>query len=276
MSRRRWTLTQAEQAEFRKRIERLTAAGADLDRSSFESASRDWIQVTHDRISIVHALPTSSLFVIPARIVALAPKIIIRGFELSSPALDLATWFLEDPTVSRSDDTRYRFRDGTDFDRSEVLNHRVEASGTLRHGDLMEGLLLADSFDVIPAGFADKSPIPISLSIINQFGDVHTSTTTARLMRIAERIQPRPLRRRSLFDPQDGPSCNSDWVVEVPAAEEPVLLNQVEIAMPGMLSGPLGHENGAMRKEGSSRSTPAEMTAQTAEPKLRGSALFIG
>ena len=35
MSRQKWILTQAEQTEYRKRIERLRAAGADLDASSF-------------------------------------------------------------------------------------------------------------------------------------------------------------------------------------------------------------------------------------------------
>ena len=204
MSRQKWTLTQAEQTEYRKRVERLRAAGADLDASSFESADRDWIKITHDRLSYVRALPTGSLFLIPARIVGLAPKVIIQGFELSSPAMDLGAWFLEDPTVNRSDSRLYRFRDGTDFDRNEVLNHRVDAQGTLRYGDVMEGMLLAESFDAIPSRFVDKSFIPICLSIINQFDHVHESMIELRVERTAGRIQPRPPRRSSLFEREDG------------------------------------------------------------------------
>ena len=36
--------------------------------------------------------------------------------------------------------------DGVQFHRSEVLNHRVDAGGILRHGDVMEGLVLAECF----------------------------------------------------------------------------------------------------------------------------------
>jgi len=209
MSRQRWALTQTEKGEFRKRIERLRAAGADLDVSSFESASRDWIQVMHDQVSSVHALPTSSFLIIPARIVALAPRIIIQGFEVSSPAMDLDAWFFP------SENKCYHFRDGTNFDRSEVLNHRVEAAGTLRHGEMMDGVLLGESLDAIPTGFANNSLIPICLSIVNQFGDVHKSTTEARLKRIAGRIQPRSTRRSSLFEMQDGSSGGSQRAVDL-------------------------------------------------------------
>jgi hypothetical protein len=80
----------------------------------------------------------------------------------------------------------------------------VEAAGTLRHGEMMDGVLLGESLDSIPTGFANNSLIPICLSIVNQFGDVHKSTTKARLKRIAGRIQPRSTRGSSLFEKQDG------------------------------------------------------------------------
>jgi len=258
MSRQKWTLTQAEQAEYRKRVERLRAAGADLDVSGFKPVNQDWIKITHDRVACVHALPTGSLFEIPARIVALAPKVIIQGFELWSSAFDLAAWFLEDPTVNRSDDQRYRLRNGTDFHRTEVLNHRVDAAGKLRCGEVMEGTLLAESFDAIPVGFADDSVIPICLSIINQFDDVHSSTTEARIKRTAELIRPRPLRRSTLFDREDG-SCGSPEWVDAPDGlslrnGQPATLGQaanpvVETAIPVRPPGPRGDRKGVVPKE---------------------------
>lgn len=214
MSRQKWTLTEGERSEYRKRVERLRAAGADLDVSSFGPADPEWIKITHDRVSQVRALPTASLFLIPTRIVALAPKVIIQGFELSSPAMDLAAWFLEDPTVNRSDQRFYRFRDGTDFHRDGVLNHRVDAQGTLRYGEVMEGMLLAESFDAIPSRFVDNSNIPICLSIINQFDDIHESTITLRVKRTAGRIQCRLPRPSNLFELNDASSDRPDSAVD--------------------------------------------------------------
>lgn len=214
MSRQKWTLTQAEETEYRKRVLRLRAAGADLDVSSFELADPEWIKITHVQVaSHVRALPTASCFLIHVRIVALAPKVIIHGFELSSPAMRLGAWFLVDPIVNRSDRQLYCFSDGTDFHRDEVLNHRVDANGTLRYGDVMDGMLLAESLDVIPARFVDKSFVPVSVSVINQFDDVHESTIDLRVERTAGRMQPRSPRRSSLFEREDGSLRSPEWEV---------------------------------------------------------------
>jgi hypothetical protein len=132
--------------------------------------------------------------------------------------MELGAWFLEDPTVNCSDSRLYRFRDGTDFRRNEVLNHRVDAEGTLRYGDVMEGMLLAESFDAIPAGFVDRRLIPICLSIINQFGDGHESTIELRVERTAGRIQLLPPRRSGLFEREDGLPGDPALAVDIPDA----------------------------------------------------------
>jgi hypothetical protein len=82
----------------------------------------------------------------------------------------------------------------------------------------MEGILLAESFDAIPAAFVDKSRMPICLSIINQFGDVHASTIALRVERTAGRIQPRPPRRSTLFERQDGSPAGPAPTVDAPDA----------------------------------------------------------
>ena len=136
----------------------------------------------------------------------------------SSPAMDLAAWFLVDQKVSRSENHIDHLRDGIDFHRTEILNHRVQAAGTLRCGDLMEGILLAESFDANPTGFADNSLVPICLSIVNQFGDVHKSTTRARLKRIAERIQLTASAPDQSIRTADGASGSPDRLLDIPDA----------------------------------------------------------
>ena len=78
--------------------------------------------------------------------VGLAPKIVIQGFELSSPEWEFNAYALDDPAVGNSAQQLCRMLDGSRFHRSEVLNHRVDAAGILRHGDVVEGLLLAECF----------------------------------------------------------------------------------------------------------------------------------
>jgi hypothetical protein len=92
MSRLAWNLSKAKESEYRLWAERLRAAGADLDPSIFGAADSPKIKVTQDSIvlaSYVRAFPEGSLFVIQISILALAAKVIVRDFALSSPDWDL-------------------------------------------------------------------------------------------------------------------------------------------------------------------------------------------
>jgi hypothetical protein len=161
-------------------------------------------------------MPTSCVFVLYLRIVGLASKSILQDFELSSPACPLNAYVLDDPAVSNSACKLYRLLDGETFHRSEVLNHRLEDEGRLGRGKVIEGQLLAQSFDSVPSNYMDHSFMPLCLSIANQFDEVHESRFEIRVERIAGRVRPRPERRSTLYDGACGSPNEPSLSVDAP------------------------------------------------------------
>jgi len=125
MPRSRWILTNSRKSQYSRAVERMRAAGADL--APFEC---EWIRVTHCvAASCVRTWTGASAFLIHVRMVGLAPKIVLQGFELSSPEWEFNAYVLDDPAVGNSTQQLYRMLDGCLFHRSEVLNHRVVRKG---------------------------------------------------------------------------------------------------------------------------------------------------
>jgi hypothetical protein len=175
----------------------MRAAGADLAPLAFDCP---WIRVTHyPAASCVRTWTGASVFVIHVRMVGLAPKIVLQGFDLSSPECEFNAYVLDDPSVGESTQQLYRMSDGSRFHRSEVLNHRVDAEGILRHGDLMEGLVLAECFSSVPTCYNRSNSIPLTLSMGNQFDEVEAFSFALPVEHVS--IQPRPRRSGSLFEP---------------------------------------------------------------------------
>src|SRR5580704_1224700 len=157
MPRNRWTLTRSQKSEYGTAIKRMRAGGADL--TPFDTDC-PWVRMTHfPHASCVRTWTGASVFVIHVPIVGLAPKIVLQGFDLSSPEWELNPYVLDDPGVSNSAPQLYRMLDGSRFHRSEVLNHRADVDGTLRHGDVMEGLVLAQCFSSVPTRYNQRNSV---------------------------------------------------------------------------------------------------------------------
>lgn len=216
MPRNRWTLTRSQKSEYCNAVKRMRAAGADL--APFCSDG-PWIRVAHcAAASCVRTWTGASVFVIHVRIVGLAPKTVLQGFDLSSPEWELNAYVLNDPAEGNSKQQLYRMLDRTRFHRDEVLNHRVDAEGILRHGDVIEGLVLAECFSSAPTRYNQQNSMPLTLSIGNQFDEVHESKFAIQVERIPARIQPRAGRRSTLYDSADGSPGHPGSPVDAPDA----------------------------------------------------------
>jgi hypothetical protein len=192
MPRNRWTLTRSQKSEYGTAIKRMRAAGADLPHCRSDSP---WIRVTHfPHASCVRTWTGASVFVIHVRIVGLAPKIVLQGFDLSSPEWELNAYVLDDPGVKNSRKQLYRTLDGVRFHRTEVLNHRVDVEGILHHGEVMEGLVLAECFSSVPTCYDQRNSVPLTLTTANQFDDVHAFAFELPVEHVS--IQPRPATQR--------------------------------------------------------------------------------
>jgi hypothetical protein len=200
MPRNRWMLPRSKKSEYSRAVERMRAAGADLTPFDFECP---WVRVTHCPIaSGVRTWTGASVFVVHIRMVGLAPKVIVQGFDLSSPEWDSNSYVLDDPAVGNSAQQLYRMLDGSRFHRSEVLNHRVDAEGILRYGDVIEGLVLAECFSSVPTRYNQWNLVPLAVSIVNQFDDVCTFPFELPVEQVS--IHRRPRRSGSLFEPAGG------------------------------------------------------------------------
>jgi len=203
MPRRRWTLTSSEQLENRKIAERLNAWGADLDLGSLRSADSAWIQITPSPLlSCVRVLPKVSFFEIHVRIVILKQKRTILQVALTSAEWDMNADLVEERRTGRSKFPRYVFADGSGYEKDQALNHHLGPHSVHARGDLLEGLLLFESFEPAPLRFVRGMYMPLFLSFQDQFDSVCDKKIALRVERSAGRTRPVvPMRRRTgLFE----------------------------------------------------------------------------
>jgi hypothetical protein len=73
----------------------------------------------------------------------------------------------------------------------------------------------------VPSKFTDHSFMPLCLSIVNQFDNVHECKFAIQVERIPSRIQPRAERRSTLCDGADGSPAPPGSPVDAPDAVLP-------------------------------------------------------
>jgi len=209
MPRDRWILHALTKAEYARLVKRMCRAGADLTPPSFEA---EWIQVhNYPAGGAVRSWAHGTVFVLNIRVVGVAPKTVIQGFELSSPAWDFDPYILEDPAGGSSPRDMYRMLDDSRYHRCEILNHHLGLEGLLRRGDAIEGWVLAECTSAAPVLYGRTEWLPLSLSIVNQFEAVHRVSFRMPVERIQRRIQTRTS-RESLFDTQFPKSVDThEW-----------------------------------------------------------------
>lgn len=200
-------------------VRRLKAAGCPLPaENDVECPLR--IRVTQQPPtlgSFARALPQGTLFVLDLSVVALASKVIIQDLHLSSPEWEFGAWLLSDPALHRSSDRYYRLPDGSDYLRDEVLNQRVDEQITLRRGDMIRGVILAQAFEPLPRQYTHGALMPICLAIADQFEDSHESTFELYVDRAAEKGLRRASRRSNLFGAPPGSIVPPGWSADVPS-----------------------------------------------------------
>lgn len=208
--------SQQEWEEHKDLVQRLIAGGADLDLSGVAQGRTKRLKITqYPELLATYACGGSgrSFYVVSVRIVAQADKVVIQHFDLSSPEWDLNAGLLLDPTMDKANAPVYRLGHCASFSRNEVLNHRVDDEGILRRGNVMQGVVLAESFDSIPKHYVHGSMMRLTISVWDQFDEVHQQGVQAWVeYPESRRPAPGPLRPSSLFEP--GESLNTSYGVE--------------------------------------------------------------
>jgi hypothetical protein len=217
MPKARWTLSMSTNAEYAKLTKRMRAAGADLAPPEPEA---EWIQVRHyPSTSFVRSWSHGTVFALYVRMIGITPKSVIHGFNLRSPVWAFDPYILEDPADRSSRQHMYTMLDGSRYDRSEIVNHRLGKEGALRRGDAIEGWLLAECMVSAPARFSQSNWLPLSLSIVNAFEEVQAVAFKLPVERFRKRVQPRT--SRDVFEEPTATSVESGvWPIPAPFGEE--------------------------------------------------------
>jgi hypothetical protein len=191
MSRTKWRLTRTEQLEHRQAIEMLRAGGADLVLPAGMPSSPPWLMVDHSPLSgRANVVGLDTIFSIWVRIVVKASRMIIEA-EVSTPEWDEDVFPVDEPRrASCSRIPNYVLPGGSSFSMDQVLNHRLDGHEILRRGDVLDGLILAQSCNPLPSSYAEGSRVKIELCLRNQFGECHQSKVAVPVRRPQARVRP--------------------------------------------------------------------------------------
>jgi hypothetical protein len=190
---RRYRLTRSEQDEQFEVAQALLAQGVPIDiPEECRKQSRCFeISISPDSTIYVcrYGIP---LYAIHIQCTSLRNNLALEGFEIT-PAWD------DNISECSSDEESYRFTGGLDFDRSEVLNHQLEARRRFPHiGDRIEGWLLAQGIRPVPPEYGPRHPAPFELSLLESRGHIYSTHAIAVVDRSAEIRETRAGRRSSI------------------------------------------------------------------------------
>jgi len=136
----------------------------------------------------------------------------ISSFELKLPWEQTFFQWLEDPLVIEGISNCYRFYGGRqrlEFERTEVLNHKLTATVSFSAGQSVQGYLLGFG-DPMPPDIQHGATIPAFIIFYDQRGREFRAPLELWADRTETKLRPERLvakRRRSIFDDRDVIAC---------------------------------------------------------------------
>lgn len=160
--------------------------------------------VTESRAFDFHG---SAGYILHVAITINLPQFAIAGFKLEPPWKTAVRW-LEDPLEIDGRSLFYRFPgdEPLEFERSDVLNHRVDIRRVLSRGDSLKGSLVGIGDQPIPDHFLHGMMIPSMLIICDQFWREYRSSVslwTDRTEKSIRSARSGMRRKRNLLDHPD-------------------------------------------------------------------------
>ena len=164
----------SDRLEWLKRARQLRVAGVELeipeDDWKDSGLRRDSGLIIRQRDGPVGnsalAMRCGAAYSVSLSVVVNMPNFALTAFDLELP-WKATPIFIEPP----SGQAPYKLPNGDQYPQDVVINHFANPQRLLRRGQVIEGLLLAWSFESIPADYAHGSEIPASLIIYDQFAE---------------------------------------------------------------------------------------------------------
>ncbi len=193
--RTKWNLTKSEQRADYANVERLNFAGLAIAVEQAAYSEAPALRIEQSEYSFVCAgTPLGGMALsISLRFTVLKSGTIIRDCEITIVGCGANITLVEPAEGSR----RYKPFGWLDLEREDVLNHRIFNGQSLPIDRTLDGILVAESFDLLPGQFQTGTPITAKLRFTDQRGNVFTSEVLLGVSRPEQRL--RPEKRPSLF-----------------------------------------------------------------------------
>ena len=196
----KWNLTKSEQRADSANAERLKFAGLAIGVEHAAFSEAPLLRIEQSEYSFVYAGTTlgGMGLAIWLRFTVLKSGIIIRDCEITIIGCGANITLVEPPEGS----LRYKAFGGLDLEREYVLNHRIFNGQSLPIDRTLDGILVAQSFDLLPSQFQTGVPISAKIRFTDQWGNVFTSEVRLGVTRY-ERNLVRPEKWPNLFGTGD-------------------------------------------------------------------------
>jgi len=199
---RKLRLSSMEQEKYLACAKYLRAGGLDVEvpePGQENGRALDISQAGSELDSVVYALPGGGVGIaIWLRLVALKSGERICYCEIPLPWEDARVRLLEITDRIPS----YKVADGLAYPRADVINHRISSQRSLRCGDLVEGVLVAQGFGSLPGKYRSGMSIRTEVRFFDQFDRCYPVEVELRVIhdRPAVRATARPKKYTPLFD----------------------------------------------------------------------------
>lgn len=181
----KWSLTKSEQSTDSTNAERLRSAGLSIAGQHAASPEAPVLRIEQSEYSFVHAGTCAGMALeISLRIMALKSGIIICDYEITIPGCP-AQIFLVEP---KEGSLRYKALGYCALEGDAVLNHQIFNGRSLPVDRMLDGFLIAQSFDPLPSQFQSGVPISSQIRLFDQFGNPFSSEVLLGVTRREQRL----------------------------------------------------------------------------------------
>jgi hypothetical protein len=203
------SLSNTQTQEYNANTKRLIAVGTipPEEKPSAESQMLTVEQTGGPTDSFVHASPVGGYGIaVWLRFVAVKSGISLCDFQVKPQRWSDTNIFLVDAAEGV---LPYRALGGVEYPRTDVLNPWIASDRCLRHGQVLKGVVIAQSFASLPARYQSGISIDMELCFFDQFDNIYP--LKVELMVIRDKRDERPRRSTGLFGPAVNASMHGTY-----------------------------------------------------------------
>jgi hypothetical protein len=169
----KWNLTKSEQRAHSANSERLKSGGVAIGVEKTASSESPLLRIDQGDYSFIYAGARKGIaLALCVRLTVLKPGITIRDYEITIPGCDDVNIFLVEPPEGS---LSYKVFGWLGLETGAVLNGRILSGRPLPCDRILDGFVVAQSFDSLPSRFQTGMRIDATICLADQSDNLYTS-----------------------------------------------------------------------------------------------------